>query len=76
MVAEKDGECVSLLRDAGAIVILVSNTPENCLCWETNNLITGKTFNPYNLERTAGGSSGGEVRNFKFKLLSKPTIKR
>ena len=70
MIAEKDGECVSFLRDAGAIVILVSNTPENCLCWESNNLVTGKTLNPYDLERTPGGSSGGEVINFQYK----PTI--
>ena len=59
--AEKDSEAVALMRKAGAIPLLVSNTPELCFSWETNNLVTGRTLNPYNFLRTAGGSSGGEV---------------
>lgn len=61
MKADRDGIPVENLRKAGAIPILVSNTPELCLCWESNNLITGRSNNPYNLSRTPGGSSGGEV---------------
>jgi Asp-tRNA(Asn)/Glu-tRNA(Gln) amidotransferase A subunit family amidase len=61
--ADKDSEAVALLKKAGAIPLLVSNTPELCLSWETNNLVTGRTLNPYNFLRTAGGSSGGEVTN-------------
>ena len=33
--------------------------PEFALWWETDNLVFGRTSNPWNLERTAGGSSGG-----------------
>jgi len=61
--ADKDSEAVALMRKAGAIPLLVSNTPELCLGWETTNLVTGRTLNPYNLLRTSGGSSGGEVTN-------------
>lgn len=59
--ATRDGEAVARMRRAGAIPICVSNTPELCLCWESNNLITGCTNNPYDLHRTPGGSSGGEA---------------
>lgn len=55
-----DGEAVKLLRDAGAIILAVTTTPELCLSWETINTVTGKTINPYNSHRTCGGSSGGE----------------
>ncbi|XP_075220056.1 fatty-acid amide hydrolase 2-like isoform X2 [Lycorma delicatula] len=58
--AQQDGESVENLRKAGAIPIAVTNTPELCLCWETNNLLTGCTYNPYDFNRTPGGSSGGE----------------
>ncbi|KAL1121980.1 hypothetical protein AAG570_003388 [Ranatra chinensis] len=58
--AVDDGHAVGRLRRAGAIPIGVTNTPELCLSWETTNLITGTTSNPYNPCRTAGGSSGGE----------------
>ncbi|KAM3958531.1 fatty-acid amide hydrolase 2-A [Aphomia sociella] len=58
--ATKDGEAVRLVKEAGAIPLLVSNTPELCLGWETTNLLRGTTNNPYCLNRTPGGSSGGE----------------
>lgn len=57
-----DGVSVANLKRAGAIPIAVTNTPELCLCWESTNLITGRTNNPYDLLRTPGGSSGGEVQ--------------
>lgn len=60
--ASEDGDAVRLLRYAGAIPLLVSNTPEYCLSWETSNFVTGTARNPYNSCRTPGGSSGGEVR--------------
>jgi fatty acid amide hydrolase 2 len=63
--ADKDGEAVKLIRKAGAIPLLVSNTPELCLSLETTNLVTGRTRNPYNALRTSGGSSGGEVKHKK-----------
>ncbi|CAG9772552.1 unnamed protein product [Ceutorhynchus assimilis] len=58
--AENDAEAVAKLKCAGAIVLLVSNTPELCLSWETFNYITGRTNNPYDPTCTSGGSSGGE----------------
>src|SRR2546429_729978 len=37
------------------------NTPEFLMAYETDNLLTGKTSNPWNLKYSAGGSSGGEA---------------
>ncbi|XP_073978547.1 fatty-acid amide hydrolase 2-like [Rhodnius prolixus] len=59
-IAEDDGEAVKELKKAGGIPIAVTNTPEYGMSWETNNLVTGCTRNPYNFYRSAGGSSGGE----------------
>jgi len=60
-VAAKDAVLVSRLKAAGAIVLGVTNTPELLMAWETDNLLYGRTNNPWDLERTAGGSSGGEA---------------
>lgn len=60
-LAVEDADVVKMVRKAGAIVLLVSNTPELCLYWESNNKVTGTTWNPYDNRRTAGGSSGGEA---------------
>lgn len=60
--ATKDADVVARIRKAGAIPLLVSNTPELCMWWHTFNKITGTTKNPYDTRRTCGGSSGGEVR--------------
>ncbi|XP_060526924.1 fatty-acid amide hydrolase 2-A-like [Cylas formicarius] len=60
MKAEKDCDAVAILRSSGAILLLVSTTPELCLSWETYNFITGCTKNPYDSTRTSAGSSGGE----------------
>jgi fatty acid amide hydrolase 2 len=46
--------------DAGAIPLGVTNTPELCLWIETENRQYGRTNNAYSVNRTAGGSSGGE----------------
>ncbi|XP_076687200.1 fatty-acid amide hydrolase 2-B-like isoform X1 [Andrena cerasifolii] len=59
--ATEDADVVIMVRKAGAIILLVSNTPELCLFWESNNKVTGDTKNPYDTRRTAGGSSGGEA---------------
>lgn len=58
--ASVDGAAVANLRAAGAIPLLVSNTPEFCTSWESDNLLSGRTLNPHDARRTAGGSSGGE----------------
>lgn len=59
--ATEDAPCIAQIRKNGGIILLVSNTPELCMCWETYNKVTGLTKNPYNLARTPGGSSGGEA---------------
>jgi aspartyl-tRNA(Asn)/glutamyl-tRNA(Gln) amidotransferase subunit A len=56
-----DATVVTRLRDAGAIALGKTNLPEFALWWETGNHVFGRTVNPWNPERTAGGSSGGEA---------------
>ena len=60
-VATEDAPLVARLRQAGAIILGVTNTPELLMAWETDNLLYGRTNSPWDLERTAGGSSGGEA---------------
>jgi Asp-tRNA(Asn)/Glu-tRNA(Gln) amidotransferase A subunit family amidase len=60
-VAAQDAPLVIRLRQAGAIVLGVTNTPELLMAWETDNLLYGRTNNPWDLARTPGGSSGGEA---------------
>jgi Asp-tRNA(Asn)/Glu-tRNA(Gln) amidotransferase A subunit family amidase len=60
-LACKDAPLVSRLRAAGAIVLGVTNSPELLMAWETDNLLYGRTNNPWDLSRTPGGSSGGEA---------------
>ena len=60
-VASADAPLVTRLREAGAIVLGVTNTPELLMAWETDNLLYGRTNNPWDIARTAGGSSGGEA---------------
>jgi amidase len=57
-VAETDAALVARLRAAGAILLGNTNTPEFLMAYETDNLVSGKTSNPWDLSRTAGGSSG------------------
>jgi Asp-tRNA(Asn)/Glu-tRNA(Gln) amidotransferase A subunit family amidase len=52
---------VSRLRSAGAILIGNTNVPEFLMAYETDNALFGKTSNPWELSRSAGGSSGGEA---------------
>ncbi len=59
-VPKKDAVLVQRLKAAGAIVLGVTNTPEFLMAWETDNLMYGRTNNPWDVTRTAGGSSGGE----------------
>lgn len=60
-VSAQDAPLVTRLRHAGAIVLGVTNTPEFLMAWETDNLLYGRTNSPWDLERTPGGSSGGEA---------------
>ena len=59
-VPQEDAVVVKRLRAAGAIVLGKTNCPELGWAWESDNLIYGRTNNPYNLALSPGGSSGGE----------------
>ena len=59
-VAAKDSSVVKNLREAGAIPIACTNCSELCMWWETENNVYGRTNNPYDTSKIAGGSSGGE----------------
>lgn len=50
---------IDRLLAAGAIIIGKTNVPLNLIDWQSNNAIYGTTRNPWNLERSPGGSSGG-----------------
>lgn len=55
----RDATVVRRVKSAGAILLGKTNTPELTLSYETNNLVYGRTNNPWDLSRTSGGSSGG-----------------
>ncbi|PJE06979.1 amidase [Legionella sp.] len=56
-----DATAVSRIREAGAEIYGITNTSELLISYESDNLIYGRTNNPYDLTRTAGGSSGGQA---------------
>jgi amidase len=60
-VPKADATAVARLRAAGAIFLGKTNVPELAGAAETDNLVYGRTNNPYDLTRTPGGSSGGEA---------------
>ncbi len=59
-VPRDDAVVVARLRAAGALILGTTNCPEFLMAYETANLLHGQTRNPWDLERTPGGSSGGE----------------
>lgn len=60
-IPDQDAPVVARLRAAGAVLLGKTNTPELTFSGETNNLIYGRTANPFDLERSPGGSSGGSA---------------
>lgn len=60
-VAESDDLTVTQLKEAGAIVIGKTNTPEFATKAVTDNKLFGPTGTPFDPDRTAGGSSGGSA---------------
>jgi amidase len=58
-VPPRDATVVARLKVAGGILLGKTNTPEFTWSDETDNDVYGRTSNPYDLERTPGGSSGG-----------------
>ena len=59
-VPKEDATVVKRLRDAGGILLGKTNCPEFGWAWESDNLIYGRTNNPFDLSLSPGGSSGGE----------------
>lgn len=59
-VPREDAVAVARLRAAGAVILGTTNCPEFLMAYETDNLLYGRTRNPWNLDCTPGGSSGGE----------------
>ncbi len=59
-VAREDAVVVARLRAAGALILGTTNCPEFLMAYETANLLHGRTNNPWDMERSPGGSSGGE----------------
>ena len=57
---DADATSVARMKSAGAILLAKTNLPEFSYSTETDNLLTGRANNPWNLDRTPGGSSGGE----------------
>jgi len=61
VIESQDDPHVAALRAAGAIPIAKTNVPQLMIFAETDNPLYGRTNNPWDLERSCGGSSGGEA---------------
>jgi Asp-tRNA(Asn)/Glu-tRNA(Gln) amidotransferase A subunit family amidase len=59
-VPHENAIVVDRMKQAGALILGTTNCPEFLMAYETDNRLYGHTGNPWDLERTAGGSSGGE----------------
>lgn len=60
IIAAADEPHIARLREAGAIVVGKTNDSQLLIRIESDNPVYGRTNNPWNLDRTCGGSSGGE----------------
>jgi amidase len=58
-VAKQDSPVVARLKAAGGVLMAKTNVATLLSDWQSNNPLFGRTSNPWNLQRTAGGSSGG-----------------
>ncbi|HEY1352424.1 MAG TPA: amidase [Ktedonobacteraceae bacterium] len=61
VLAEHDDPYVAAVRAAGAIIVGKTNVSQLLLYTESDNPVYGRTNNPWNLERSCGGSSGGQA---------------
>lgn len=60
-IPQEDSVSAARLRAAGATLLGTTNCPELLMAYETDNLLHGRTSNPWSLDHSAGGSSGGEA---------------
>jgi aspartyl-tRNA(Asn)/glutamyl-tRNA(Gln) amidotransferase subunit A len=60
-IPDTDATSVARLKSAGGILLAKTNLPEFSYWIESDNLLSGRSNNPWDLERTPGGSSGGEA---------------
>jgi len=60
-IATQDSWAAARFQAAGAVIAGKTSCPEFLMNYETDNAYIGRTNNPWNLERTSGGSSGGEA---------------
>lgn len=60
-VQRDEGPLVTALRGAGAVILGKTNILQTLAGWESDNPVYGRTVNPWNPDRTPGGSSGGEA---------------
>ncbi|MFK7965173.1 MAG: amidase family protein [Burkholderiaceae bacterium] len=58
-VSAHDGLTAHRLKSAGAVLMGKTNIPVELADWQSNNPVYGRTCNPYRLDRSPGGSSGG-----------------
>ncbi|MFC4170527.1 amidase [Microvirga sp. GCM10011540] len=68
-IPEEDATHVERMKKAGAIIIGKTNTPEMGLGSHTYNPVFGRTRNPYNTSKSAGGSSGGAAAALAARLV-------
>lgn len=59
-IPEQDATSVARMKSAGGILLAKTNLPEFSYWIESDNLLSGRSNNPWDLSRTPGGSSGGE----------------
>jgi aspartyl-tRNA(Asn)/glutamyl-tRNA(Gln) amidotransferase subunit A len=59
-IPDTDATSVARMKKAGGILLAKTNLPEFSYSFETDNLLSGRSNNPWDLQRTPGGSSGGE----------------
>jgi Asp-tRNA(Asn)/Glu-tRNA(Gln) amidotransferase A subunit family amidase len=59
-IPHENATVVDRITQAGAVILGTTNCPEFLMAYESDNRLYGRTNNPWDMDRTAGGSSGGE----------------
>lgn len=67
--APEDAPVIAKMKKAGAIPFCLTNVPELCMWYETNNVIYGRSKNPYDTFRMVGGSSGKFIKILALLLI-------